>query len=310
MSLLKNILLWGSTNAWLSERLPRTWFMKRAVRKFMPGETVDAALTASSEMKGAGRGTILTLLGENVASHEEAQAVTDHYLAAIGRICELGLEAVVSVKPTQVGLDLGLNTAWKNLETLASRAQDLQTFLWVDMEGSEYLDPTIELYGRLLRNYPDVGLALQAYLYRSADDLESLIPLGPRIRLVKGAYAEQAEIAWPVKKDVDENYLSLARRMLLPDALSTGTRPAFGTHDPEMISQILEEIEKRDIPASSYEFQMLYGIGRAVQERLVSEGRPLNVLISYGDGWFPWYMRRLAERPANVWFVIRSLFLA
>ena len=307
MAIIRKILLWGSRNHWLSVRLPKTWFMRRAVKPFMPGETIDAALKESQSLAKENIGTILTLLGENVAGEAEAKEVTDHYLNALNMISERAPNSVISVKPTQLGLDTSLDLAYKNIEILVKRAQELDTIIWVDMEGSEYLDATLILYRRLLSLYGNVGLAMQAYLYRTEADLEALLPLGPTIRLVKGAYAEPADIVWPDKSDVDANYLKLARRMLDTDALAAGTRPAFATHDPRMVEEILKEINERQTAVTAYEFQMLYGIGREAQRRLVEGDNPTNVLISYGDAWFPWYMRRLAERPANVWFVIRSV---
>jgi len=273
----------------------------------MPGETIDAALKASQTLAEKNIGSILTLLGENVAGELEAKEVTDHYLKVLDVISERAPNTVISVKTTQLGLDTSEDLAYQNIEILVKRAREMGTIVWVDMESSEYLDATLILYRRLLSLYDNVGLAMQAYLFRTERDLEALLPLGPAIRLVKGAYAEPADIAWPDKSDVDANYLKLARRLLDADALAAGTRSAFATHDPRMVEAILKEINERQIPADAYEFQMLYGIGRADQQQLAENGSPLNVLISYGDAWFPWYMRRLAERPANVWFVIRSL---
>lgn len=308
MSIIREILLWASRSNWLAVKLPKTRVVRRASKRFMPGERLDDALAECRVVQDAHRGTIITLLGENVTSEAEATEVTQHYLLAMTQIADQGLGAVISVKPTQLGLDISPELAYDNLTCLTEHARTLSTFLWIDMEGSAYLDATLDLYGRLLSSYRGVGLAMQAYLYRTADDLEALLPLGPTIRLVKGAYAESAEIAWPAKSDVDANYLALSKRMLAEDALDAGARPAFATHDPTMINLILAEVRKRNIPADKYEFQMLYGIGREAQGVLVDGGSVLCILISYGDAWFPWYMRRLAERPANVWFLVRSLF--
>ncbi|MBT5873001.1 MAG: proline dehydrogenase [Candidatus Latescibacteria bacterium] len=308
MSIVREILLWVSRSNWLAVKLPKTRFVRRASRRFMPGESLDDALAECRVVQDAQMATIITLLGENVTSETEAAEVTHHYLQAMTQISDRGLGTVISVKPTQLGLDISPEIAYSNLESLTEHARALSTFIWIDVEGSVYLDVTLDLYRRLLSSYKEVGLAMQAYLYRTADDLEALLPLGPTIRLVKGAYAESTDIAWPAKSDVDANYLALSKRMLADDALDAGARPAFATHDPIMIDLILSEVRQRKIPSDKYEFQMLYGIGREAQGSLVSDGNVLCILISYGDAWFPWYMRRLAERPANIWFLVRSLF--
>jgi proline dehydrogenase len=228
------------------------------------------------------------------------------------------LKAQVSVKPTQLGLDLDKALCFQNLPRLVDRAAARGGFVWIDMESSPYVDPTLDLFrrtrersplvGRTRERSPLVGVALQAYLYRTARDIDALVPLGSAIRLVKGAYLEPAEIAFPKKADVDENYFKLATRLLQDDALKAGGLLHVATHDSELIARINRVIAERGVPTSAYEYAMLYGIQRALQTTLVGEGRRLRVLISYGEYWFPWYMRRLAERPANVTFVLKNMF--
>lgn len=306
--MMRNLLLWGSQNPWLSQKLPRYRFVQRAVRRFMPGEEVEAALTEAARLQGPTRGTIFTLLGENVTEPAEAEAVARHYASAIDTVEARGVDTEMSVKLTQLGLDLSPETAYEHTAALAGRAAAFGKHVWIDMESSAYVDATLDLFRRLRENHHNVGLCLQAYLYRTADDLDSLLPLAPAIRLVKGAYAEPPALAFPQKADVDANYFRLAQRLLDADLLARGARPAFATHDPHLLGRIREEAAARGLDRSTYEFQMLYGIRRQEQDRLVADGYRLRVLISYGRAWFPWYMRRLAERPANLWFVMKSLF--
>lgn len=307
MSIMRDMLLWGSQNRWLSERLPRYGFMKTAVKRFMPGERIDEALQEAARLQKNGAGAIVTLLGENLRNLGEAEGVTDHYLEAMATIALRSLDTVISVKPTQLGLDLNEQVSYANLEKLVYRAEEFGTFVWIDMEGSAYTDITLDQFRRIRKDHDNVGLAMQAYLYRTENDLECLMPMAPAVRLVKGAYAESSDMAWPGKKDVDANYLKLARRFLQKDALEIGARAAFATHDERLVRRIIDEAQAGKAPQSAYEFQMLYGIGREMQKTLVDGGYRLKVLISYGAEWFPWYMRRLAERPANVWFVLRNM---
>lgn len=308
MSIMRSVLLAGADSAWLRERAMRTAFVRRSVSRFMPGETVEAALDASRRQQEThGTGTILTHLGENLASLSEAESVTGHYLALIERIASLGLDAQVSVKPTQLGLDLGFDACARNLERLVAAAEARSTFVWIDMESSKYVDPTIALFRKVRARSPRVGMCLQAYLRRTRADLEALLPLGPAIRLVKGAYKESPDVAFPRKADVDENYFQLASRMLQGLA-ATGGFMGIGTHDGRLIDRVRGAAAASGVDPASHEVEMLYGIGRPLQARLVAERTRLRVLISYGEYWFPWYMRRLAERPANVLFVARNMF--
>jgi len=308
MSLMRSVLLAGAESAWLRERAMRAPFVRRSVSRFMPGESMAEALEASRRHEAdRGTGTILTRLGENLASLDEAGEVTRHYLELLDRVHAARLNAQVSVKLTQLGLDLGTEACAANLESLVDRAETRGNMIWIDMESSKYVDPTLELFRRVRRRSARTGVCLQAYLRRTAADLESLLPLAPAIRLVKGAYREPAGVAFPRKSDVDENYFRLASRMLQPD-VPRGTLVGIGTHDARLIERLRAVIAGRGTGVPAYEFEMLYGIQRTLQARLVREGAPLRVLISYGEFWFPWYMRRLAERPANVLFVAKSLF--
>jgi proline dehydrogenase len=274
----------------------------------MPGEQIDDALRAAAELKSQGITTILTKLGENLTTADEAEQVTLHYLDVLDRVAARGLDAHISIKPTQLGLDLDRAMCERNLDRLIERAEQRNNFVWIDMEGSPYVDPTLDLYRRTRAKTARVGIALQAYLYRTAADVESLVPLGAAIRIVKGAYLEPPEVAFPKKADTNENYFKLCTRLLAPDARRPGALVHIATHDVALAARLTAYIVQHDVPQSAYEFAMLYGIQRGQQARLAREGRRLRVLISYGEYWFPWYMRRLAERPANVWFVFRTMF--
>ena len=310
--MMRRVFLWASENPWTRRRLPRMGFVRRAVSRFMPGEDLESALAATVELNRAGLGTVLTLLGENVAAEGDASAVVDHYLAAIEAIHARALDAEVSVKLTHLGLDLDPALAEANLVRIATRAAERGQDVAVDMEGSVYTQGTLDLFRRVRAAHDNVGLCLQAYLRRTAADLESLTPLRPMIRLVKGAYAEPPAIAFVRKAEVDAEFRSLAQR-LMRDAVSPGgsirrPRVVLGTHDRRLIGELTTWASAEGIPPAAYEFHLLYGIGRDEQRRLRAAGHRVRVLISYGSAWFPWYMRRLAERPANVWFVVRSLF--
>jgi proline dehydrogenase len=308
MSIMRKALLAASTNAWLRERAMRRPFVRKSVSRFMPGEHIEDALTAATALEREGVRTIFTHLGENLERVEEAQAVTEQYLDVLDRVAAAKLQAQISVKPTQLGLDHDEALCQRNLDILIDRATVRGNFVWIDMESSPYVDRTLTLFKTSRARSPRVGIAIQAYLHRTAADIESLVPLGAAIRLVKGAYLEPPDVAFPVKRDVDENFFRLACRLLERDARSRpGALLHIATHDVALADRLLAYIDRDNIPASAYEFAMLYGIQRGQQERLTRARRPLRVLIAYGEYWFPWYMRRLAERPANLWFVMRNL---
>ena len=273
----------------------------------MPGESLDAAIAAAAALREQGLGTVLTELGENVSTPAQADDVVRHYVTALRTIGARGLECHISVKLTQLGLDVDRARCRTNLRELLIHAKEHQNFVWIDMEQHAYVDATLELYRDALEDFDDVGVCLQAYLHRTAADLNALIPLGGGIRLVKGAYREPSSVAMPRKKDVDDNYLLLSKKMLGRNARQSGLRPVFGTHDGQLIEAIQGHMRSADLPRDAAEFHLLFGIQRAMQARLVRERYRARVLISYGSQWFPWYMRRLAERPANVLFVAKSL---
>jgi proline dehydrogenase len=306
MSLARRLLLRASRSAWLARQLSQRAFFRRAVRRFMPGEDVDAALAGAALLGEAGIGSVLTQLGEQVTTRAEAAAVRDHYVAVLDRIRERHLPTEISVKLTHLGLEANPKACLQDLLALAARAGEGHSFLWIDMEESRYVDATLQLFQAVRAAHARVGVCLQAYLRRTPGDLETLLPLAPAIRLVKGAYNEPPDVAFPRKRDVDAAYLTLAGS-LLERAAQAGALPVFGTHDLALIGRLRERALAVGVAPGAYEVHMLYGIRAADQRALVRDGVPVRVLISYGTHWFPWYMRRLAERPANVWFVVRHL---
>jgi proline dehydrogenase len=308
MSVARKVLLALSTNRWLRDHATKTAFVRRSVSTFMPGERLEDAMAAAAAQEAGAIDTIFTKLGENVTRVEEAEDVTRQYLDVLDRVKAAGLRAQISVKPTQLGLDLDKELCFRNLQRLVDRAGERDNFVWIDMESSPYVDPTLDLFRRTRARSARIGIALQAYLYRTADDVESLVPLGSAIRLVKGAYLEPSSVAYPKKSDVDENFYKLSCRLLAEDAQKAGGILHIATHDPRLADRLTAFIDERRVPKAAYEFSMLYGIQRPLQQRLVAGGRPLRVLVAYGEYWFPWYMRRLAERPANVMFVVKNLF--
>lgn len=302
MSIARAALLRASRSQFLADQFRRRAFARRAVRRFMPGEDMQAALAAAGEFSAAGMGTVLTNLGEQITTRDEATAVQRHYLSLLDAIRERALPTEISVKLTHLGLDVDADACMQNVNALVAAAEAAGSRVWLDMEEATYVDATLALYRQLRSDHQRVGLCLQAYLHRTPADVEALLPLGPSIRLVKGAYREPADIAYARKGDTDAAFLALAKRLL-----DAGAFTVLGTHDARIIDEIGAYTEQRRMPAGAYEVHMLYGIRSAMQRDLARSGTAVRVLISYGENWFPWYMRRIAERPANLWFVVRNL---
>jgi len=303
----RSILLAAARSRRLNDFALRSKFVKRATQKFMPGEHPEDALAAGAEIASTGRGLLFTQLGEAITSAAAAVAVRDHYLWFFDQIRARRLPAHVSVKPTQLGLDLSIDECRRHLLALAAKAEETGSALWLDMEDSTYVDRTLDLYEALMERHPSTGIALQAYLHRTPDDVARLLPLAPVIRLVKGAYDEPHSIAFAKKSDTDAAYYALASQML--DGAREGLcTPVFGTHDLALIGRIVARAGVSGVRKDQYQIHMLYGIRDAAQRQLVAEGHIVKTLISYGAAWYRWYMRRLAERPANVLFVAKSLF--
>jgi proline dehydrogenase len=303
---VRTILLWMARSPWLRRRVPRLGFVRRAVRRFMPGEDAAAACDAAARLAASGQGILFTRLGENLTAIGEADEVAAHYRALLDREASLPRRPELSVKPTQLGLDIDAEVCFRHLDALAARAADAGTWLWLDMEGSAYVDATLGLYERLRAAHPNVGICLQAYLKRTPADLRRILPLVPAVRLVKGAYDEPASIAHRRRPEVDAAYQSLA--LVLAEAARDGrARCALGTHDSGLVERIASFAAAAGVARASLEVHMLYGIRTRELVRLHAAGFPAFTLIAYGAFWYPWYMRRLAERPANVLFALRQL---
>jgi proline dehydrogenase len=303
---MRRVLLWMARNRWLKDHLPRLPFAKRAVRRFMPGERLEDALAAADRENEGGVGVLFTRLGENVTELGQADQVAAHYHQVLERGRARGRPIEISVKPTQLGLDIDPAACERHCRELARHAQEAGTWLWLDMEGSAYTEATVALYERLKRDHERVGIALQAYLRRTAADVRRIMPLHPCVRLVKGAYDEPASIAYRSKTAVDGNYQALAIS-LAEAARDGGARLALGTHDSDLIERITTMAEAAGVPRSVLEVHMLFGIRRDELLRFAARGHPAYSLVAYGESWYAWYMRRLAERPANVIFALRQL---
>ena len=270
----------------------------------MPGEGFDSALKAAIDFKAKGVGALFTLLGENVTDLADANRVVEHYEEVLAESAEV--QAEVSVKPTQLGLDIDVEAAYANLRRLSRAAANAKSFLWIDMEGSAYTERTLDLYKTVHAEYAHTGIALQAYLHRTVTDVIGLLPARPAIRLVKGAYAEPATIAFPSKHEIDENYLALCT-LMLPEVKRRNVRLVMATHDTALIAKAWRFGQALGMDRAHFEVAMLYGIRTDQQLRLAREGFAVRDLISWGAAWYAWYLRRLAERPANMWFVARQL---
>lgn len=271
-------------------------------RRFVPGETVEEALSAVAKINRQGMTATLDHLGENVASSEEAYQAAESYCQILRNIAAANVRCNVSLKLTQFGLDLGITVAFENARRVVETASESDNFVRIDMESSDYVDRTLEIFFRLWEEYRNVGVVLQSCLYRSQADLEQVIKAGARVRLVKGAYLEPPTVAYQAKEDVDANFVRLTKTLLM-----RGTYPAIATHDQAMLEAAQRFAREQRIDQSRYEFQMLFGIRRDLQTLLVQQGYNMRVYVPFGTHWYPYMMRRMAERPANVFFVISSL---
>jgi proline dehydrogenase len=293
LSASKSVARWVTSNA----------STRRMARRFVAGETLDDAIAAARDCQRAGMFVSLDYLGENVATVADAQRARDAFLEVYDRIAQENLNANVSCKLSQLGLDLSLDFCEGLVYSIAERAAKHDNFLRVDMEGSLYTQRTIEIVKRVRGRIPAVGTVIQSYLFRSESDTEDLLAYGCRIRLCKGAYKERPEIAFPRKRDVDANYVRLMQLLLASDIYH-----GIATHDPRMIAETIRFAAERKISKQEFEFQMLFGVRTDLQRMLVRDGYRLRIYIPYGRDWFPYFMRRLAERPANVAFFLRNLF--
>ena len=298
---LKDTLLYLSQNKRVHEFVVQNQLARKVSHRFVAGETLDAAIETTRELNKKNMQVALNYLGENVFDASTAQAATQDYISAIERIKQTGVNANVSIKLTALGLDISEELCEQNLHTLLAHAQQYSIFVAIDMEGSAYTEQTINITLRAHQQFEHVGTVLQAYLFRTRRDIEQLITRGVRTRLVKGAYKEPSSIAYQQKKEVDRNYVHLMTILL-----AQGNFPAIATHDEEMIKAACKFARDRGISKDAFEFQMLYGVRRDLQELLVNRGYNMRVYVPYGSHWYPYLMRRLAERPANLVFIMSN----
>lgn len=309
---LRNILGYLSQAGW-ARRLVSNWSVSwQVASRFVAGEERNAAVDVSRSMNKNGIMVTLDYLGESCTSEGEALQARAEILRLLDDIERNKLKSNVSVKPSQLGLKIDTSLALENICALVQRAKQVGNFIRIDMEDHPTTDATLGIYRHLRHTMglDNVGVVIQSYLYRSEDDVNQLIEEGASVRLCKGAYAEPAEVAFPHKVDVDANFLNLSRLLLSPKARAKGGYPAFATHDPKMIDEIKIYAKANHISPDEFEFQMLYGIRRDLQEGLTREGYRVRVYVPYGTAWYPYFVRRLAERPANIWFFISNFFRA
>ena len=307
LSILRTLLLKLSTRQRIGEGMDRLPAARRFVRRFVAGATAEDALAVLGRLNAQGLLSAVTYLGENVTTSADAARAAQAYLGLVDEIERRGLRTAPSLKLTHLGLDLGESVCRANLEKVLARSREAGIRVWIDMESSAYTDRTLEMYERVSPAYPNAACVVQAYLRRTAQDVERLIELGAAVRLCKGAYHEPPEIAFPAKRDVDANYARLIERLLAPDAQGRGVYPGFATHDERLQGRARDLARERGIAGDRFEIQMLYGIRGDLHARLAAEGLALRVLVPYGEDWYGYFVRRLAERPANLLFFLRHL---
>lgn len=297
-----------SQNHTMQSAFSRYRFAQRAARRFIAGERLEEAISVIRGLNAKNILATLDHLGENTTNEREAIAAANEYLKILDAIAQTRVQSEISLKLTQMGLDISDVLCLENMRRILERARMHQNFVCIDMESSAYTDRTLTIYERLRRDGCDnVGIVIQSYLRRSERDIERLIQWGAKVRLCKGAYQELPSIAFPAKRDVDANYLKLLEKLFSPRAQEKGVYPAIATHDEKLIRWAIHYVEEHEIPRDRFEFQMLYGIRRDLQLKLAQEGYRVRVYVSYGTHWYPYFMRRLAERPANVLFLVKNL---
>jgi len=300
----RSALIYLSRQEWLKEFAARFSLFRRVTTRFIAGETIDEAVAAIREINARGCSASFDHLNESVGSIGETEAEVREYLDVLARIAETGIDSNVSIKLSQFGLQIDPELAYRNARRIVEDAARRGNFVRVDMEGSNVTQATIDVFKRLRAEFGlnDVGIVIQSYLYRTMDDARDLLQIPARIRLCKGAYNEPPNVAYPDKKDVDDNYVRVMQLLL-----SSGVYHGIATHDPKMIDATIAFAQREGIGKDAFEFQMLYGIRRDLQDQLARDGYRMRVYVPYGKHWYPYFMRRLAERPANIWFVLKNM---
>lgn len=307
---LRHWLIYLSHADWARNIVGNLPLAKRVARRFVAGETIDEAMAVSKALNARRMMVTIDYLGESVTDESVAIDSCEEILKLLDRISALGVDANVSVKLTQLGLRIQPDLALRNMQRILARATEYGNRVRIDMEESDLVDMTLEIYRKLRDDfgYSNVGVVIQSYLYRSESDVLKLIDEGAWVRLCKGAYAEPPEIAFPEKKDTDKNYIKLIRLMLSDYSRKQGVYLGVATHDSEMIQATIDIAKDNGVNRDEFEFQMLYGIRREIQEWLVASGYHVRIYVPYGTAWYPYLVRRLAERPANLWFFVSNLF--
>ena len=300
--MLRRTLLWMSERDGLRDVLFALPFARGAAARFVAGETHDVALRTAAELNREGVRVTLDLLGESVSDRREAEAAADEYARSLDLIDSSDASATISLKLTQLGLDIDTGFCGANLERIVEHAGRLDNFVRIDMEGSAYTQRTLDIFYDVFERHRNVGVVIQSYLKRSAEDVERLVELGAPVRLCKGAYDEPATVAFQDKAEVDASFVRLMKSLLYG-----GVPTAIATHDERMIDATLEYAQANGIPREAYELQMLYGVRRELQLALTSDGCPMRIYLPYGSQWYSYFMRRMAERPANLWFAVRAM---
>jgi proline dehydrogenase len=299
--MLRHTLLFLSEHDDLKNVLIRLPFARQMSGRFVAGDTSDEALAAAKRLNEEGFRVTLDLLGESVSDRSTAERAASEYRESLEEICASDAVSTISLKLTQLGLEIDPDFCRENLLGIVRRAAELDNFVRIDMESSEHTGPTLDIFYKVFAEYRNVGIVIQSYLYRSEDDISELVRLGAPVRLCKGAYAEHESVAFQSKKDVDDNFVRLMRMLL-----DGGSPTAIATHDERMIDATLEHAQRRGIPDDAFELQMLYGVRRDYQKRLVHNGLNMRIYLPYGSQWYSYFMRRMAERPANLLFVVRA----
>ncbi len=308
MPILRDVFLAMSTNAGVRRFVVGFPLSRRVTRRFVAGETIDEAIQVVKKLRTQGIDATFDQLGESVTNETEARAAKDGYLRALAAIAANQVASQVSVKLTQMGLDIDPDLCLANLREILARAKHVGTLVTIDMEDSQHTQVTLNVFKTLREEFDNVGIVLQSYLYRSEEDLKQLIALGANVRLCKGAYKEPATVAFPQKKDVDANYIKLAQLFFDSNGATNRAYLDLATHDEKIIAWAKEYVTAHNVARKRFEFQMLYGIRSDLQRKIVAEGYTMRVYVPCGTHWYPYFMRRLAERPANVVFLISNLF--
>lgn len=303
MPILRSLMLRLARDRRAEALIRRSRVTRPLVERFIAAEDLDGALEKALAFQQRGMTVSLDLLGENVHDESLARAARDEYLRILDRCVEVGIPGNISIKLTMLGLDISESLAWENVERIVGHAAERAAFVRIDMESSAYVERTLAIFRRIHDVHPaSVGIVLQSYLYRTDRDLEEMIERGARVRIVKGAYNEPDWIAWPRKSDVDRQF-----RRHIVRLLDAGNYPAIATHDDRMLRGAQRYAARRGIDRSRFEFQMIYGVRRDLQESMAREGYAMRIYVPFGKGWYPYFMRRLAERPANLFFIARQL---